>query len=1104
MIGRLSPEPAMTAQQQPGHTPTKPPGGPATQPGSGDDVLLGPVGRFRIEGRIAAGGMGTVYRAFDPQLQRVVAVKVPRFTLDVEERPRLIRRFLREARTAAQIRHPRVCPIHDVGEHEGRPYVVMAFVEGQSLAQRISSGQRYDDVAEAVRLVREVADALEAVHAHGLVHRDLKPGNILLDLEGHAILTDFGLAWSEQDPERLTADGLVVGTPAFMAPEQAAGQADRIGPWTDLYSLGVVFFRLLTGRLPFEGSSINVLWKIGNEDPPAPSSLRPDLDLALEAIVLKAMARRTEDRYTSAVEFRAALDQWTRSVTGSGPTGSKEPIAATASPLTADFTPPQPSGDAPLTLSSLPTGTTDFRTPIEAAPRADQETRHPSRHLLPLVGVLLVIAASVVLALLLVQVLNPYSSPPDNSIKAALPIVTSEPLPRPAGAPLSSMALVARPAPMSDVRSWTLETRDPRGSVRALAYSPEGNLLAGAGDDGTIRVWEAGSLRLVRLLVGHDRAIRSLTWSPSGVYLASAGEDAAIRLWDVGSGRLLRTLHGHSKPIYAVAWSVDGATLASGSQDKSVRFWAVTNGQAIGPVLDHPNYVHTVAWSPDGRVLAAAGRDKAIWLWEFPTGQLLRPLEGHTYPHMSALAWSADGKTLASAGHDGTVRLWDPATGMSKAHIAPGNPVLAVAWSARAGRIATITNQGVQTWEYSGKLVHKYKGQADPFHALAWAPDGTTLAAAGRDGVVKTWNDADSAATGLIRGHPAGPAGVAWSPGRVELAISGLRDSRVLLWDTSSGQLRLLDRKGGPVAAWSPDGKTLAASGPGAVVHVWDAMAGRWREPLRGHAVEVVGLAWSADSKLLASAGADATVRIWDMPAGKSGPPLAIKDGPSALAWAPDGQALGVGVFGAVQLWNKDQQKPSLVLESHEGSVRALAWSAGDRLLAVGEGFGAGRVFLWKAPYDQALHRLEGHRGGALAVAWSADGMVLASGGADSVICLWQATGKRLARMDGHGGPIRSLAWATEKMVLASAGEDGTIRLWTGNDAKPGPVFLPLRAAPGIVVGPEGHWAGASQHEAQLVYVIETGQGQEVLSFSDFARRFRWKNDWAQACTANR
>src|SRR5262249_16075632 len=208
-----------------------------------NEAILAQIGRYRLLERVGRGGMGTVYRAQDLQLQRIVALKVPRLDGPAQSRSVRVQRFLREARVAAPIRHPNVCPIFDVGEQDGSPYVVMAYVEGHSLAEQLARQRRFEDPRAAVAVGRQIGETVRAVHACGVVHRDLKPGNILIDANGRAVLTDFGLARPLEEPDHLTVEGAVLGTPAYMAPEQAAGEAAHVGPWTDLYSLGVVFYQ---------------------------------------------------------------------------------------------------------------------------------------------------------------------------------------------------------------------------------------------------------------------------------------------------------------------------------------------------------------------------------------------------------------------------------------------------------------------------------------------------------------------------------------------------------------------------------------------------------------------------------------------------------------------------------------------------------------------------------------------------------------------------------------------------------------------------------------------------------------------------------------------
>lgn len=281
------------------------------------------VGRYQIVRRLGAGGMGVVYRAYDPQLGRDVAIKLPTFHGPDENHSAARQRFLREARAAAAVRHAHVCPIYDVGEEQGRPYVVMAFVEGETLGARLRRQGRYEEPRVAVSLLLRVADALVAVHAAQVIHRDLKPGNILLDRAGQPYVTDFGLARAG-DNEHLTAVGQVLGTPAYMAPEQAVPEFGSVGPWSDQYSLGVVLYEMLTGRLPFEGSVSSVLYQLGARAAPPPSLFRPDLDPRLEAICLKTLEKKPDARFRSIPEFANALESYLQ------PAGTPAPATQSA------------------------------------------------------------------------------------------------------------------------------------------------------------------------------------------------------------------------------------------------------------------------------------------------------------------------------------------------------------------------------------------------------------------------------------------------------------------------------------------------------------------------------------------------------------------------------------------------------------------------------------------------------------------------------------------------------------------------------------------------------------------------------------------------------
>jgi WD40 repeat protein/serine/threonine protein kinase len=1016
--------------------------------------LLGEsVPGYEIEGELGRGGMGVVYRARQISLNRTVALKMLLHAGHAS--PEEQQRFRTEAEAVACLRHPHIVQIYEVGEHQGLPYFSLEFCEGGSLAARLQ-GTPLPPVA-AAELVATLARAMHAAHQRGIIHRDLKPGNVLLqrkattdstdDTDKKKIvpsssvssvasvssvvdlvpkITDFGLAKRLDQPGQ-TRSGAVLGTPSYMAPEQAAGKKE-VGPAADIYALGAILYECLTGRPPFKTAApLDTLMQVLSDEPVPPSRLSGKVSRDLETICLKCLQKEPPKRYDSAADLAADLERFL-----DGRPIRARPLGPAGRAWRWCRRNPGVAGALAALLVSLLLGSAlaSFY-----AVRADRQ-RHQAEQAR---------AAETVRADAERQAKRQAEQARDY---AQWLVYTG------------LIALAQREWQDNDVahardllddcrwdfRRWehaylrrtcagsrqTLQAPD-KHLINAVAFSPDGRLLASAAADRTVRVWDLAAGRTVLTLRGHQDSVACVAFSPDGKRLATASQDKTVKLWDAGSGRALRTLKGHLWQVWGIAFSPDGRRLASAAGDRTVRIWDLATGRTLLTLKGHQYPVTCVAFSPDGKRLASGSSDQTVRLWDAATGRETHTLRGHAFA-VARVAFSPDGTRLASGSWDNTVRLWDPVTGrVERTLTGHTHWVLGLAFSPDGRRLATGSmDRTVKVWELDTQKVFTFRGHTNTVYTVAFAPDGLALASGSFDRTIKVW-DTSTAPECLVLEGRAGPLfGVAFSPDGRRLAAA-CWDHLVKVWDVTTGQETLaLGGHSGRVysVAFSAAGGLLASGSADRTVKVWEAATGRLVATLRGHGAAVTSVAFRRDGKRLASASVDGTVKVWAVRRGQALLTLKGHRGSVlAVAVSPDGRTLASGgADRTVRTWDAVTGQPLHTRTGHVGAVAALAFSANGALASAS----ADRtVRLWDAQGQETL-TLRGHTQAVSAVAFSPDGTRLASASADQTVKVWGTTTRQeVLTLKGANKGYRGIAFSPDGRLLAGAALDRTVKVWT-------------------------------------------------------------------------
>jgi len=971
--------------------------------------------------------MGIVYKARQLSLNRPVALKMIQVARLASADDR--RRFQNEAEAIARLDHPNIVPIFEVNQHDDQQYFSMKLISGASLEKRLTHYTA--DPRRAAQLMVLTAGAIHHAHQRGILHRDLKPANIIVDADGQPHVTDFGLAKRLEGDSELTRSGAIVGTPAYMAPEQTSGQRGAVTTATDVYGLGAILYALLTGRAPFGGTTVlDTLDQVRERPPEPPRKLNPRVSRDLEVICLKCLEKDPRRRYASA---DALVEELKRCLAG-------EPIVAR--PV---------SNVEKLWLWSR-------RNPLVA-------------------GATGLVAASLVV----MAVMSLLYAKQQTHLAAALRLYGDEQTHRAdeqAEATLKISGLAkSLEKEGQDLRTSLADTnrrlamlhfeRAQRafdgGQVNhGLLWLVETWRYAAKADDHAwqhlarmnLSFWRYNCPELKQVFF-HGTSVHQVAFSPDGRTILTRSEVGSARLWDAASGRPVGQTLRHEGLITASEFSPDGRRVLTGSTDKTARLWDATNGQAIGKPLEHQGDVNSVAFSPDGKVAVTGGEDTLVRIWDTTTGQPL----GKSIRHggsVTSVGYSPDGKTILTMGrNDVTARLWDAAT-----HEPAGSPMelqsypASAAFSPDSKSLLTASfNKETRLWDTpAGRPVGKPIKHEGAVLSMVYSFDGKTiLTRCFQSNAARLWDATSWLSIGKPLEHQSEVNAVAFSP-EGKTVLTGSSDRTARLWDAATalpiGQA-LTHQSEVTSVAYSPDGKSIL-TGSGREAWLWITPAGLpIGQPLQ-HQDLIGSVAYGPDGKtvLTISMGADKSMRLWDVGAGLPiGQPMVDQDFVEAAAFCPDGKTIvAISQGNKARLWDAANAR------SINGPIRlgnTPTAETADRRLMLGQRITsvefspdgktilteslAGKASLWDATSGQAvIYQVD-----ANSAKFSPDGKTVLIGSKDGTARLFDVTtGRPIGKSMDHQGSVGFVAFSPDgKTILTGSGD--TARLWNATTAQP-------------------------------------------------------------------